>query len=76
MWGELDSKDLVAWMLKLALGEKPPLDAPLDGPSGHSVEARVYAEDPNKDFRPCAGLLTKVAQVAASEFNVDLAVCI
>ncbi len=53
--------DLVEWMLKLAAGDLPPLDSlgPFH-PDGHSIQARVYAEDPNKDFQPCAGLLTAV----------------
>ncbi len=28
-------------------------------PKGHSIQVRVYAEDPNKQFQPCAGLLTQ-----------------
>ncbi|MBA3979917.1 MAG: urea carboxylase [Alcanivorax sp.] len=55
--------DLVAWMVQLAAGTLPPLDTLAAGlaPRGHAIQARVYAEDPNKDFRPCAGLLTTVA---------------
>ena len=30
-------------------------------PSGHAVQARIYAEDPYKEFQPCAGLLSKVS---------------
>ena len=53
--------DLVEWMVKLAAGDLPPLDSlgPFH-PDGHSIQARVYAEDPNKDFQPSAGLLTAV----------------
>ncbi|MGB1921604.1 MAG: urea carboxylase [Alcanivorax sp.] len=53
--------DLVEWMIKLAAGDLPPLDSlgPFH-PDGHSIQARVYAEDPNKDFQPSAGLLTAV----------------
>ncbi len=29
-------------------------------PRGHAVEARVYAEDPSREHRPSAGLLTRV----------------
>jgi urea carboxylase len=49
--------DLVAWMLRLARGEELPA-APT--PSGHAVEARIYAEDPVHDHRPSAGLITGV----------------
>jgi len=49
--------DLVEWMVRLAAGEMPSLMAPT--PRGHSMQVRVYAEDPSLDFRPCAGLLTQ-----------------
>ena len=53
--------DLVEWMVKLAAGDLPALDSlgPFQ-PQGHAIQARVYAEDPNKDFQPSAGLLTAV----------------
>ncbi len=54
--------DLVSWMVRLAAGELPPLEH-LAGdltPRGHSIQMRLYAEDPNKDFQPSAGLLTTV----------------
>ncbi|MEZ5408947.1 MAG: 5-oxoprolinase/urea amidolyase family protein [Acidimicrobiales bacterium] len=51
--------DLVAWMLRLAAGDPmPELDDP-PRPRGAAIEARLYAEDPADDFRPCAGLLTR-----------------
>ncbi|WP_315770254.1 urea carboxylase [Rhodococcoides kroppenstedtii] len=56
--------DLVGWMLRLAGGDRSMLtDVPDSGPAitGHAVEARVYAEDPGRDYRPSAGLLTDVA---------------
>ncbi|MFE7126634.1 urea carboxylase [Streptomyces sp. NPDC057617] len=52
--------DLVEWMLRLAQGETEVVREP-DPPRGHAVEARVYAEDPARDHRPSAGLLTRVA---------------
>ncbi|WP_031515150.1 urea carboxylase [Streptomyces sp. NRRL F-5123] len=50
--------DLVEWMLRLARDGEAPGEAP--EPSGHAVEARVYAEDPARGHRPSAGLLTRV----------------
>lgn len=52
--------DLVRWMVELAAGELPPLATLGDDlkPRGHALQARLYAEDPNKDFQPNAGLLT------------------
>jgi urea carboxylase len=56
---EIYGVDLVAWMLRLARGEKHVVRAP-GVPRGHAVEARVYAEDPSREHRPSAGLLTRV----------------
>ncbi|OZM82055.1 urea carboxylase [Pseudonocardia sp. MH-G8] len=58
--------DLVAWMLRLAAGEEDVLDGVPDAVPvrGAAVEARVYAEDPARDFQPSAGTLTHVAYPA------------
>ncbi|MEC5217072.1 urea carboxylase [Actimicrobium sp. GrIS 1.19] len=53
--------DLVEWMVRLAAGEMPPLDSLHIVPSGHAVQARLYAEDPFKNFQPATGILTQVA---------------
>ncbi|RMU86250.1 Urea amidolyase-like protein [Pseudomonas coronafaciens pv. porri] len=58
VWGV----DLVSWMVQLAAGDLPPLSqlqASLK-PVGHAIQARLYAEDPGRDFQPCPGLLTAV----------------
>ncbi|HVK99166.1 MAG TPA: biotin carboxylase N-terminal domain-containing protein, partial [Dongiaceae bacterium] len=54
--------DLVEWMVRLAAGELQSLQTLALNlkPRGHSIQARVYAEDPNKEFQPSAGLLTAV----------------
>lgn len=59
VWGV----DLVRWMIELAAGDLPPLAELVKGlkPSGHAIQARVYAEDPGRDFQPSPGLLTAVA---------------
>ncbi|MFE2538380.1 5-oxoprolinase/urea amidolyase family protein [Streptomyces sp. NPDC059371] len=56
---EIYGVDLVAWMLRLARGESDVVREP-GAPRGHAVEARVYAEDPSREHRPSAGLLTRV----------------
>ncbi|MEV6545692.1 5-oxoprolinase/urea amidolyase family protein [Streptomyces sp. NPDC051665] len=56
---EVYGVDLVAWMLRLAQGEPDVVRDP-GSPRGHAVEARVYAEDPSREHRPSAGLLTRV----------------
>ena len=52
--------DLVEWMIRLAADEPPPLDGYRHAPRGVAIEARVYAEDPARGFRPSSGLLTEV----------------
>jgi urea carboxylase len=59
--------DLVEWMLRVAAGDGLPLEVP--APSGHAVEARLYAEDPERGFRPSAGLLTEA--VFPGDVRVD-----
>ncbi|MFG2122268.1 5-oxoprolinase/urea amidolyase family protein [Streptomyces sp. NPDC048710] len=56
---EVYGVDLVAWMLRLARGERDVVRDP-GRPRGHAVEARLYAEDPSRGHRPSAGLLTRV----------------
>ncbi|MEV0172417.1 5-oxoprolinase/urea amidolyase family protein [Streptomyces sp. NPDC050803] len=56
---EIYGVDLVAWMLRLARGERDVVREP-GAPRGHAVEARLYAEDPSRGHRPSAGLLTRV----------------
>ena len=50
--------DLVEWMIRVAAGDGFELAAP--ALTGASIEARIYAEDPARNFRPSTGLLTHV----------------
>jgi acetyl/propionyl-CoA carboxylase alpha subunit len=50
--------DLVEQQLRIAQGER--IDVRLARPSGHAVEARVYAEDPPAGFLPSTGRLVHV----------------
>lgn len=50
--------DLVEWMVRLARGDTFAIDAPT--PRGASIQVRLYAEDPARNFQPCAGTLTEV----------------
>ena len=56
--------DLVEWMVTLASGDWVAPTSALQS-KGHSIQARLYAEDPIKNFQPSAGLLTEV------EFDPD-----
>ena len=52
--------DLVEWMIRGAAGDFAMLDAPAPAPKGHSVQVRLYAEDPAMDYRPTIGTLVNV----------------
>jgi 3-methylcrotonyl-CoA carboxylase alpha subunit len=47
--------DLVEWQLRVAFGEKLPLNQDQIKFNGHAIEARVYAENPHKNFMPSVG---------------------
>ena len=52
--------DLVEWMIRGAGGDFSFLDREPPRPEGHSVQVRLYAEDPALDYRPTSGTLTAV----------------
>jgi len=52
--------DLVEWMIRLADGSLPELKTLVAEPRGHSIQVRLYAEDPAKNFQPAPGMLTQV----------------
>src|SRR5262245_54966374 len=63
--------DLVEWQFRVAAGEKLPLAQnaiPLDG---HAVEARLYAEDPEKGFLPSTGRLVALEFASGAGVRVD-----
>ncbi|OKO73423.1 acetyl/propionyl/methylcrotonyl-CoA carboxylase subunit alpha [Bradyrhizobium sp. AS23.2] len=50
--------DLVEWQLRVAFGEALPLKQDEIRLNGHAVEARVYAENPTKNFMPAVGKIS------------------
>jgi urea carboxylase len=57
---EVTGFDLVEWMVRQAAGEMAPLDTLAIRPRGCSIQVRLYAEDPAKEFQPSAGCLSRV----------------
>ena len=53
--------DLVEWQLRVASGEPLPLAQEQLAIRGHALEARIYAEDPDKGFLPSTGKLLHLA---------------
>ena len=67
--------DLVEWQLRVAQGEKLPKTQDELSINGHSVEARIYAEDPNANFMPSTGKLVEINLGEASDnIRVDAGV--
>jgi 3-methylcrotonyl-CoA carboxylase alpha subunit len=67
--------DLVEWQLRVAAGEPLPLRQPDLVRRGHAIEARLYAEDPERNFLPQTGTLHRLHLPPAEIARVDTGVC-
>jgi 3-methylcrotonyl-CoA carboxylase alpha subunit len=62
--------DLVEWQLRVAFGEPLPKKQHELAIHGHAIEARVYAENPEKGFLPSIGTLRHMDTPDAVEFEL------
>ncbi|MFQ5764504.1 MAG: biotin/lipoyl-containing protein, partial [Rhodospirillales bacterium] len=64
--------DLVEWMIRIAAGEKLPFTQAEVTCRGWAIEARVYAEDPLRNFLPSSGRLVRYrAPTEDSHLRID-----
>jgi acetyl-CoA/propionyl-CoA carboxylase biotin carboxyl carrier protein len=63
--------DLVEWQVRIAAGEPLPFGQDDITLTGHAVEARVYAEDPGRDFLPTGGRVLALLEPAGPGVRVD-----
>jgi 3-methylcrotonyl-CoA carboxylase alpha subunit len=63
--------DLVEWQFRIAAGEKLPLTQDHVPLNGHAVEARLYAEDPERGFLPSTGKLVALQFPRGTDLRVD-----
>lgn len=66
--------DLVELQIRVAEGEKLPLSQDDVSRNGHSIECRIYAEDPSDNFLPSTGYLSKHRPPSGYGVRVDAGV--
>ncbi|MDI1351240.1 MAG: acetyl/propionyl/methylcrotonyl-CoA carboxylase subunit alpha [bacterium] len=68
--------DLVAWQLKIAANQKLPLTQDKIQALGHSIECRIYAEDPFNEFIPSIGQLSFMQEPRGDGVRIDTGVAL
>jgi 3-methylcrotonyl-CoA carboxylase alpha subunit len=68
----ITGQDLVEWQIRVARGEMLPLMQDAIEARGHAVEARLYAENPDKGFLPSTGTLTRLAFGAGARIDTGV----
>jgi acetyl-CoA carboxylase biotin carboxylase subunit len=63
--------DLVDLQIRMAAGETLTIEQEAVSISGHAIEARIYAEDPDKNFIPSPGPIMAWAEPAGAGIRVD-----
>jgi len=63
--------DIVKTMIRVAAGEKLPFEQDDLSINGHSIEARIYAEDPDNNFVPSPGEIVVYRPAAGPGIRID-----
>lgn len=66
--------DIVKEQIKIADGQKLPFEQKDIVIKGHSIECRINAENPDKGFRPCPGIITDMHFPGGKGVRVDSAI--
>jgi acetyl-CoA/propionyl-CoA carboxylase biotin carboxyl carrier protein len=65
--------DLVEWQLRIAAGEPLDFGQAEVRLTGHAIEARIYAEDPQNSFLPTGGRVLGLHEATGDDIRVDSA---
>ncbi|MDD2546182.1 MAG: acetyl/propionyl/methylcrotonyl-CoA carboxylase subunit alpha [Burkholderiaceae bacterium] len=65
----ITGQDLVEWQLRVAAGEPLPLSQDQLQITGHAIEARICAENPDNQFLPATGTLNVYRKPACTSFE-------
>ena len=68
----ITGQDLVEWQLRVAAGEPLPLLQNEIQSNGHAIEARIYAENPEKKFLPSTGTLFALNMPAEEKGSIRI----
>ena len=66
--------DIIKEQIKIASGEKLSYTQKEIKFTGHSMEARINAEDPEKNFMPCPGTVKELHLPGGNEIRIDTAI--
>jgi 3-methylcrotonyl-CoA carboxylase alpha subunit len=67
----ITGQDLVEWQLRVASGEPLPLRQEQLKITGHAIEARICAENPDNNFLPATGTLDVYRKPECSSFAIS-----
>ncbi len=67
----ITGQDLVEWQIRVAAGEALPLKQAEIKAGGHAMEARIYAEDPERGFVPSSGEIRALSFPEGAQLRLD-----